>query len=160
MSLDLSQIITQIIAFLAMLWILKRYAWKHILALLDERQDKIQSEFDSIASQQAEAKQLLETYEKKLRDIEAESRHIIRDAASQGRKVAAQIQEDALLQSRKIVEEAKLEVNQEIEKAYILLRKDMIQMVIQISEKFLRQKLDDDSHKKLIEDFVEETKVK
>lgn len=48
LDLDLGQIIVQIIGFLAMLWILKRYGWKPLLDLLDARRQKIQSEFDSI----------------------------------------------------------------------------------------------------------------
>lgn len=160
MSLDLGQIVTQIIAFLVMLWILKRYGWKPILSLLHEREDKIRLEFDKIAAKQNESQELVDKYEAKLKEIHAESRRIIRDAATQGRKVAAEIQEQAQAQAREIVEQAKTDVKREIDEAYIHLRKDMVEMVVKVSEKLMGQKLDDESNKKLIADFVEEPRIK
>jgi F-type H+-transporting ATPase subunit b len=40
LDLDISQIIIQIIAFLVMFWVLKRYGWGPLLKMLDARQKK------------------------------------------------------------------------------------------------------------------------
>lgn len=45
MKLELPIILSQIAAFLIMLAILKRFAWRPIQALLKERQEKISEEF-------------------------------------------------------------------------------------------------------------------
>ncbi len=39
----ISQILTQLIAFLIFLWIMKRFAWRPILRLLDERRERLES---------------------------------------------------------------------------------------------------------------------
>ena len=62
MNLVWQQVLTQIIGFLIVLWVLKRFAWKPILALLEERRQKIKNEFDEAARRKGEANQLLASY--------------------------------------------------------------------------------------------------
>lgn len=158
MNLDVSQIIAQIIAFLITLWVLKRYGWKPLLGMLQERQAKIKSEFDAIAAEHEKAKQTMQTYENKLNEIEMKARHIIRDATAEGQKIAIELQGEAQSEAREILAQAKVEINDQIHKASLRLKDDVVQMVIKVTEKFLQEKLDDADHKKLIADIVEETK--
>ncbi|MGZ3633771.1 MAG: F0F1 ATP synthase subunit B family protein, partial [Parachlamydiaceae bacterium] len=62
MKIQIGQVISQIIAFLLMLWILSRYAWKPILNTMEERRHKIQSDSDAIEDQRKQAEALLAEY--------------------------------------------------------------------------------------------------
>lgn len=128
------------------------------MEMLQARTDKIQSEFDILAAQREEARILLQTYEGKMREIEQEARHIIRDATAQGRRVGLEIQGEAQAQAGEILAQAKSEMGEEFNKARIRLKNDVVQMVLQVTEKLLHQKLDDEGHKRLITDLVEEAK--
>ena len=44
MELRLDVLITQIVGFLIVLWILKRYAWKPVLGMLEARRQRIADE--------------------------------------------------------------------------------------------------------------------
>src|SRR5262245_43127903 len=106
LDLDVSQIIIQIIAFLVMFWIMKRYGWQPLLDILEARRKAIQAEFDSIAVQKEEAKKLTAQYEEKLRDINADARKKIQEAIAEGHKMSVEIQKDAQASAKEILQKA------------------------------------------------------
>ena len=54
LKIEIPQLITHIIGFLIALWILKRYAWKPLLALLDERRERIKNGFAEIENKRCQ----------------------------------------------------------------------------------------------------------
>ena len=71
----------QAITFLFFVTILRIFAWKPILKLLDDRRERIQSEFDEIASMKKDVETLKEDYEKRVSTIEDEAREKIQGAS-------------------------------------------------------------------------------
>jgi len=151
----LSQILTQLIAFLIFLWVMKRYAWKPILRLLDDRRRKIAEEFDRIDHAKAEGERFRSDYEGRLRAIEQEARERIQEAIGEGRRVAQEIRERAHADARAITNKAKENVQLEVEKARIQLKEDMIRMTMSALERVLRETVTPEQHRRLVADFVE-----
>lgn len=160
MSLDISQVIIQIIAFLIMLWVLKKFGWKPLLDVLHERQQKIQSEFDSIAEKKEDVKKIAEDYQHKLREIDAEARHKMQEAVVQGREIAEKIQEEAKINAKELLDKVKIQVDKEMAKAKNQLKDELVKMTTLLTEKILQEKMDLSKQQKLITDFVEEAKLK
>lgn len=156
MNLELAQIVTQIIGFLIALWILKKFAWKPILRLLDERKSKIKSEFDTIGQKKFEVESLTSKYETKLKDIDSLARKKIQEAAKEGQKMALDIKEAARKDAQILIQRAKEELQRDVEKAKVQLRDDLVDMTLAVTEKILQEKLDEEKHKKLITDFINE----
>ena len=160
LNLDASTILIQIIAFLVMLWIMKRYGWQPILDTLEARRKKIQEGFDSIAAQKEEVKQLAIQYEEKLKGIEADARKKIQEAVAEGYKISIEIQEDAQANAKELLKKAKLELEGEVANAKNQLKNDLVNLVVNTTEKILQENLDASSQKKLIGKFVEEAELK
>ena len=154
MNLIWQQVLTQIIGFLIVLWVLKRFAWKPILALLEERRQKIKSEFDEAARRKGEANQLLASYELQLKEIDAMARSKIAEAVSEAQKIAAEIKEEARKEGRDLVTRSQAEIQREIAKAKVQLKEDMVYISLTATEKIISQKLDEPGHRRLIEDFL------
>src|SRR4051794_40652995 len=113
MDLDTKQIISQIIAFLIMLWILKRFAWKPLLQIMEERRQHIKAEFEAIDQQKLDIKKLQAEYAATLKGIDAEARARLQEGVNEGRKIAQEIQQSARLQSQEIIKKAHDEINEE-----------------------------------------------
>lgn len=160
LNLDISQIIIQIIAFLVMLWVLKRYGWQPLLDILEARRKKIQAEFDSIAAQKEQINQLSIQYVERLKEIDTEVRKKMQEAVAQGQKMSTQIQKEAQMHAQEILQRAKSEMESEIAKAKNQLKNDIVNLVIHVTEKILREKLDDSNQKELIAKFIGEAQVK
>src|SRR3989338_9782732 len=92
MKLIWQEILTQIFGFLIILVLLRIFAWKPILKLLDERKKRIASEFDNIEKAKQEMAKLREEYEVKLKEIDLEARKRIQEAIAGGQKMAADLQ--------------------------------------------------------------------
>jgi F-type H+-transporting ATPase subunit b len=159
MELQWGQIVTQIIGFLLALWLLKKYAWTSLLEFIDKRRETIQASFDEIERERAEVEERKAHYERELANIEATRRAKIQEAAQEASALAAQIREEARREAVAMRERAKQDIAIELDKANAVLRDRIVDAVITATEKVIRQKLDRETHEKLIEEFLDEVKV-
>ncbi|MCI0595015.1 MAG: F0F1 ATP synthase subunit B, partial [candidate division Zixibacteria bacterium] len=143
-----------IVGFLIVLWVLKRFAWKPILSLLEERRQKIKSEFEAAALRKEEANQLLASYEAKLKEIDAAARAKITEAVSEAQKIAAEIKEEARQEGRELVVRSQAEIAREIAKAKVQLKEDMVAISLTATEKIISQKLDEPGHRRLVDEYL------
>lgn len=141
--------------FVITVWILKKFAWKPILGILEERRQKIKSEFDKIDSGHSEVAGLKSDYEGKLKDIENLSRQKLAEAVNEGQKVAAEIKEQGRDEAQEIITRARAELERDVEKAKAGLKEDMVKITMAAAEKIIRIKLDDNEHRRLISDFID-----
>lgn len=161
LQIEIPQLLTHTLGFLILLWVLKRFAWKPLLGLIDERRDRIKSSFDDIDAKNAQAESLHQQYEAKLRDIDAEARKRLTDAVQEGEKIAAKIKDDARVEAKVIMARTKSELEQDYAKARIQLKEDVVNLTINATEKIIRERLDTQKHREMIGRFIEDVeKVK
>ena len=154
--IDYRQVLTQIVGFLLMVWLLRRYAWGPLLGVLEARRQKIAGEFKEAERQKSEAHDLKARYELELRGIEAQARQRLQEAMAEGQKLAAEIKTQAQADAAHRMQQAADEIAREREKAKELLKEQMIQLSVRAAEKILRQKLDDQGQRKLAGEFIDE----
>ena len=80
--IDVRQVITQILGFLIMVWVLRKYAWGPLLGMLEARRQKIAGEFQAADRLKAEAVELKNRYELELRSIEGHARQRLQEAVT------------------------------------------------------------------------------
>src|SRR6056297_520579 len=88
-------LVTNVIAFLILVWVLAKYAWGPMMSVLDQRRDKIKSEYDAAATKLGEAEQLRQDYDSKLAEIKALERERLQEAVKRGEEIAARLEQDA-----------------------------------------------------------------
>lgn len=152
----LSQFLTNVLAFLILLLILRRYAWGALLKLIDERQQKIASEFEGIERSKQEMEGLKARYLEGMAKIEEEARAKIQQAVAEGRRVASEIEEGAREHARQNLEKTKEAVAQEVAKARVELRDQVVDLAIAATHKVMQQHLDEETDRKMIEAFIRE----
>jgi F-type H+-transporting ATPase subunit b len=156
LEIDWGIIITQIIGFLIALWILKAFAWKPLLKMLDDRRNKIVGDIDDAEKIKADADNLLEEYKGKLRDIDTEARAKIQEAISEGTRIASEIREQAREESRQVLAKSREELSRDVAKARVQLRDDIVNMALGAAEKVISAKLDEGEQKRILDDFLKE----
>jgi len=155
MGLEIGQIVTQIIGFLIAVFLLKKFAWKPLLSILEQRRLKIKSEFDNIDKEKKKVEDLLSLYETKLKEIDSLARVKIQEAAREGQKLANEIKENARKESKDILNKAREEIQRDVDKAKVQLKNDLVNMAMRAAEKLIRERLDEEKDKKLIAEFIE-----
>jgi F-type H+-transporting ATPase subunit b len=154
--IDIRQVLTQIVGFLLMVWLLRRYAWGPVLGLLEARREKIAGEFKEVERRKAEAQELKARYELELRGIDAQARQRLQEAMAEGQKLSAEIKAQAQADAGHRMQQAADEIAREREKAKELLKEQMVALAVRAAEKILRQKLDDQGQRKLAGEFIDE----
>ena len=153
---DLQQILSQAISFLLLLWLLRRFAWGPLLRVLDLRRSRIEEEFRQIAQTKSELARLQEDYGRRLAAIEEEARTKIQQAILEGKRVGAEIQEQAREQGAAILAKSKDAVEMELAKARVTLRDQMARMTVEAVERVLRGTLDAKTDRRLVDHVLEE----
>ena len=154
--IDIRQVLTQIVGFLLMVWILRRYAWGPLLGMLEARREKIVGEFKEADRLKAEAQELKGRYDQELRGIDAKARERLLEAVHEGQKVAGEIKTQAQQEAARRLERAADEIAREREKAKELLKEQVIGLSLRTAEKILRTKLDDPAQRRLAGEFIDE----
>lgn len=157
MKIEIGQVIAQIISFLILLWILKRYAWKPLLQMMEERRHLIKSEFDEIERGKQKLLREEEEYNKKIHDIDLYAHKKVQESVEKGKLVAGEIQQKALGEAREIIQKAKEDSHNEVLKAKAQLKDELVNMTLAATQQVLRAELDQEKQKKLIRDFIKET---
>lgn len=155
MGLEIGQIVTQIIGFLIAVFLLKKFAWKPLLSILEERRSKIKSEFDNIDKEKKKVEDLLSDYQTKLKEIDSLARVKIQEAAREGQKMANEIKENARKESKDILTKGREEIQRDVDKAKVQLKNDLVNMTMRVAEKLIRERLDEEKDKKLIAEFID-----
>ncbi|MFH0777179.1 MAG: F0F1 ATP synthase subunit B [Candidatus Eisenbacteria bacterium] len=156
MKLDYGQIVTQIIGFLIVLWIMKRFAWKPLLRVLDERREKIKAELDEAERRKLDMEKLRLQYEDKLREIDAEARLRLQEAVKNAQRITSEMKEEARANVQEMLGRARDEIERDRAEALVQLRNDVVDLAIKASGKLLRENLDAERHRKTIADFIGE----
>ena len=152
----LKEVLVQIFGFAIVFLILKKFAWKNLLGMIDQRRQKIASGFEDIDRQKKSLAQLEKDYRARLDGIEQEGRVKIQEAAHVGVALARDIQEKARQDAQKMIERAQGEILQDIAKARQAMRAELVELSALITEKIIREKLDAKEHEKLVDHFLKE----
>lgn len=159
MNVELAQILTHIVGFLLAFWILKRYAFGPLSKMMEDRREKIRGDFDEADKAKSTAEQLVADYEDRIKNIETEARQKIQEAISEGRRVGAEIKEQAHAEARGIIEKAKGDLVRDIATARVQLKEDIVAMTLDATQKILSESLDDERHRKLINEFIDQVET-
>ncbi|MFH1144507.1 MAG: F0F1 ATP synthase subunit B [Candidatus Eisenbacteria bacterium] len=154
--IDLQLLITHVIAFLLVLWLLRRFAWGPVLQFLERRRAGIAGEFARAAEDREQAETLRRDYEGRLQEVDVEARRRMQAAVAEGHAAAARIKEEAQTQRRQRLERAEDEVQRLEESAREMLRHRTVDLAILAAEKAIAERLDDPSHRRLIERYIDE----
>ena len=154
--IDIKLVLTQILGFLIMVWILGRFAWGPIVANLEARRQKIAADFAEADRRQHEADLLKAKYESELRGIAALARARMQEAIGEGQKVAEEIKAQARVDAQARLQRGREEMERERENAKEQVKQQVIGLSIRTAEKILRAKLDDPAQRRLAGEFIDE----
>ena len=160
MSLSLQEIITQALGFLLLVWVMKRIFWKPILGMLEARRSRVEEAFRQIESSKKEIALLRTDYESRIVKIEEEARGKLQAAIDEGRKIARDIQEKAREEAKDILMRSKENLSLEVAKARIELRREIAELTLLATEKFLREKMTPEKNREKILELIEELEAK
>jgi F-type H+-transporting ATPase subunit b len=149
-------ILYQLVMFLILLALLKKFAWKPLIGVMKQREEHIAGEINSAEESRIEAKKLLEEQRNLLKEARLEAQGLIEGARKQGDVQREEIIEVARTEAERIKEAAKLEIEQQKEKAVAAIREQVASLSVLIASKVIEKELSAQDQDKLINDYIKE----
>ena len=141
----------QSLLFIALILLLKKFAWGPILTAVEEREDGIKDALESAEKAKAEMQALNADNERILAEARIERDALLKEAREIKDGIVNDAKELANTEADKILTTAKDQINNEKMKAMTELKNTVATLSIDIAEKVLRSELTD---KKKQEDLV------
>lgn len=150
------QLLTQVINFSLMVFLLTKLLYKPVIKTLEERKKKIEQGLKDAQ----EAQKKLEEFEEKKKIIlikaKQEAKKIIDNAKGLGKKVEADIIKEAENKAKEIITQTRKDLEEEREKMKTELQNHTIKIASAIAQKALAQVLDDTDHKNVIDKKIKQ----
>ena len=150
---DTGLFIFQLVAFLLLLFILGKFAWKPILASLKEREDSIENALKSAEQAKEEMQALQSDNEKLLAGARAERDSLLKEAVTAANKIKEDAKAETSKITAKMVKDAKASIENEKRAALADVKTQVAALSLDITEKVLRTQL---GEKKAQETLVDE----
>jgi len=150
-------LLSQFLSFGILLIVLLVIGYKPITKMLDERSKKIKDSMDQaefIKQQVAKTEQMVQ---EQLAQARKDGQDVVAQAAQIGEKLRQEAREQARQDAEAIVARARTEIQAEREEAIAKLRKEFVEVAILAAEKVINRALDKETHRKLIEETLEES---
>ena len=158
LGIDWKTLILQMIAFVILVWLMKKFAYPWFLKSIDERQAKIEesSKLAEAASKSAEETQ--HKIQKLLEDARKDASEIVALAKTESSNMLAENEKKAKSQAEQIVMNAQAEIQKEILSAKKDLHNETLELVARATETIIKKKMTSDLDKFLIEQTIKESK--
>lgn len=160
MSLDFQQIITQAAGFLVLLVLLKLFFWRPMLSLLDERKERIATQFKDLEQAKTDVSALKADYEKRLSVIEETSRLRINEAILEGQRVNQEIRDQAHQEAQRIIKDAREYINEEFSKAKEDLKNRTAALAVEAAGRIIEAHITEKDSRRIVQDFLDNLKEK
>ena len=148
------------IVFLLLLIVLKKYAWKPILAAVDERNKSIEDALKAADKAKEEMLSLNADNERILMEAKKERDILLKEGREIKDNIIAEAKDKAKIESDKILITTKEQINNEKMKAITELKNQVAEMSIDIAEKILKSELSDkNKQKELIAEALKSNKL-
>jgi F-type H+-transporting ATPase subunit b len=151
----------QIVLFVLLLLLLKKFAWKPILEALNSREEGIQNALDEADKARQEMVDLKSSNEKILKEARLERDGLLKDARLIKDKMISEAKDDAKIQSNKIIEQARAAIENEKLAAITELKNQVAELSIGIAENIMQDELSNKGKQvSLIEKMLNEARLK
>ena len=153
---ELGLMLWTLLAFGVSMFLLRKLAYPRIQSALEKRARAVAESIDAAERTRTEADQILNEYRERLREAREQADEIL----SRARKAADKTQDEARVHAKETREEmlddARRDIEPETRRAIGQIRREVADLTVIATEKVARKTLDEDDHKKLIDEALQE----
>jgi F-type H+-transporting ATPase subunit b len=132
-----------LIAFLFLMLILKKYAWKPIMSAIHDREQYIDEALNKAELAKKEMARLTAQNEDLMKEARAERDVLLKEAKALKDSIVNEAKLQAQTEGAKLIEKAKIEIENQKKAALIELKNQVSTLSLDIAERVLRNQLQD-----------------
>ncbi|HET7827722.1 MAG TPA: F0F1 ATP synthase subunit B [Candidatus Saccharimonadales bacterium] len=142
LGLNLSSFLIQLGTFIIAFLVLRKWAFKPVLKILEERRATIEKGVSLGEQMQKEQAQMEQKVAKALREARVQADKIMAEASERGRQAVAEAEAKAKQKADTIIASAEERIGQDMKLARAKLEKEMAGLVAEATETIISEKID------------------
>ena len=152
--------IWQVVIFVGLILLLKKFAWKPILDAVNDREEGIKNALLSADNARKEMLNLQSDNQRILQEARMERDTLLKEAREMKDKMVADAKNEAQAQGQKMIEQAKAAIESEKNAAMAELKSQVSSLSLEIAEKLLKDELSNkEAQVKLVEKMLGDAKL-
>ena len=156
MGINLPGLITQLISFAILVFLLTRFLYKPVVKLLDERAEKIKKGLSDAETASKGAEEAASKIEEELSQARLEGKKLFEASREASNQLREDEKEKIAVEISQMMEKAKKEINSERDSAILELKNRFGELVVDAAGKVIEKEIDEKSHSELITKALEE----
>ena len=155
-SVNIWHILISLINLVLLFLVVKRFLFKPVKKLFAEREATIAMQYSAAEEAERVANENKAEWEKKLSEAQIRADEVIKNASDIADTRAEQIVADAKVRAEDIMRRAETDAELTRKKAEDGIRQEIAGVSVEIAEKLLEREIDEQDHRTMINDFIEE----
>ena len=150
----------QLVLFVGLVLLLRKFAWKPILEAVEKREEGIQNALDAAENAKLEMQNLQADNDKLLKEARAERESMLKEARELKNTMIEDAKTEAQTQANTMIAQAQAAIESEKKAAMAELKSHVAGLSVDIAEKVVRQELSNkDKQLALVESLLGEAKL-
>jgi F-type H+-transporting ATPase subunit b len=144
------------INFVVLIGLLTKFLYTPVISLLDERTRRIEESLAAAEQARAQVAQADAERDELLASARRERQELLMEAQQIAERLKAEARTAAQQEAERIVESARQEADAERTQVMAELKREVASLAVQAAERIISKSLDDQAHRQLVEDFLDE----
>jgi F-type H+-transporting ATPase subunit b len=153
---DFGLILCTAITFLLLVAVLGKFAWRPLMAALNEREAGIRRAIEEAQSAKLSADQLRAQYEKELGQGQEKANAILAQTSAEAQKLREKLLKEAEEEAQRLSANNRRQLEEEKEKVLRDIRKEVAGLSIRAAEKLVRHSMDPKTQDELLQGFFDD----
>jgi len=157
LGINLPLLVVFVINFIILFVLLRLFLYKPVLRMLDERARRTKEAMEMAEATKKEYEEARVEVQKQIDQGRHEAQAIIAQAIQTGERLKEESRQEAAKQAQMIIEKTRSEMEMERDRIIDNLRREFVDISIKAAEKVIRETLDKERHRRLIEETLKES---
>lgn len=150
----------QLLIFIFLVLLLKKFAWKLILDTVNERESSIKNAISEAEKARNEMASIQESNQKVLKEARTEREALLKETRATSAEMVALAKTNAQTEANKIIAQAQEAIKNEKRTAVIELKNQVAQISLEIAEKIIETELDNkDKQAQLVDKLLKDVSL-
>lgn len=149
-----------ILTFLALVFLLGKFAWRPLLEALDTRQQGIRKALDDAQTAKQELQQLEQQSVQILRKARADAEAMMVQTRADGDRLREEMRQKAKAEAEGIMRNAERQIQLETGRAIQQIRAEAVDLSVSIASKILQRNISKEDNERLIADALKQVEAR
>ena len=147
------------IVFGIVLGLMSWFGWGPIVEVLRKREEKIQDDVTTAEEEREKAEQLRQERQEELNEAHSEAREIVENGRRKAEEEKQRIVGEAEDRAESMIQDAEDEITRKRRETFEEIQSHVGTLAVDLAGKLVREKIDEEDHRELVDEFLEEVQA-